>query len=105
MALWRASGTSPDSNAALVREIKLVARPYVERLVPGIDISNDPVHAVLLRRVGGGDQLLPHFVLRHLRAHDLRIAEKESLIAGQPVQDGCRTARKRSVIGVKSDQN
>src|SRR5712692_8306201 len=85
--------------------MKFIARPHVERLVPGIDVSNDAVHSILLRRVGVGDQLLSRCVFRLFRAQGLRITEKKPLIACQTVQDGCRPAHKRMVIGVKGDQN
>ena len=49
------AGTSPDSRAVLIREIKFIARLHVERLVPGIDVSNDAVDSILLRRVGVRD--------------------------------------------------
>jgi len=49
------AGTSPDSRAVLIREIKFIALLHVERLVPGIDVSNDAVDSILLRRVGVRD--------------------------------------------------
>src|SRR5262245_51468444 len=72
-----ASGASPDAGELIVREMELVACRHVEGLVPGIHVSYDAIHPILLRRVRIGHQHLAHGVLPPLHPVALRVSQKE----------------------------
>src|SRR5579884_694785 len=84
---YRSQGGSelPDVDPLVRREIQLVARLDVERLVPGVDIPNDAVHPILARAVLVGDDLLALGVLALLLLPGLGPGDEEALIAGQSV--------------------
>src|SRR5205085_11514838 len=85
---------SPDVNALLRRQIELVARLDVERLVPGVDVPDDAVHAILARAVLIGDDLLTLGIFTLLFLPRLGVGNEEALITCQAVND-----RRFAVLG------
>ena len=71
----------------LGRQIQLVARLDVERLVPGVDVTNDAVDPVLARAVRVGEDLLALGILALLLLPRLGVGDEEALVAGQAVDD------------------
>src|SRR6476646_6242971 len=77
----------PDVNALFRRQVQLVARLDVERLVPGIDVPDDAVGAVLIRAVRVGQDLLALRILTVLALPRLGEGDEEALVAGEAVDD------------------
>src|SRR5205814_4716317 len=77
--------TLPDVDALLGRQIALVAGLAVERLVPGVDVTDDPVHPIFARAVLVGDNLLSLGVLALLLLPRLSERDEKALVAGQAV--------------------
>ena len=58
----------PDADPLLGRQVHLVARLDVERLVPGVDVADDSVDPIFGRAVRVGEQPLAKRALADLRA-------------------------------------
>src|SRR5579875_217502 len=63
---------SPDMHALVGREVELVARLDVERRIPGVDVADDAVDAILGRAVRIDQQRLALGALALLGAPHLR---------------------------------
>src|SRR2546423_1166313 len=96
---------SPDPNAGLRCELKLVGRLHAESVIPGVHISDDAIDPELLRGVRIRHQELTDRVLSRFLAPGLGEAEKKPLVAGEPADHWCRFARERAMIGVKGNQD
>src|SRR6185503_20151964 len=72
----------PDVHALIRREIELVARLHVERLVPGVDVPDDAVDAIFLRAVRVGKELRAQRPLARLALPALGVGDEEALVAG-----------------------
>src|SRR5579884_1727651 len=75
----------PDVHPLVGRQIELVARLDVERLVPGVEVPHDSVDPVLVRAVRVAQQLLPLGTFAALALPRLRISNEEALVAGVAV--------------------
>src|SRR6478672_11436217 len=82
-------------DALLGRQVELVAGLHVERLVPGVNVADDAVHAILARAVLVGDDLLAFGILTLLFLPRLGVGDEEALIAGKAVDH-----RRRAVLGL-----
>src|SRR5262245_33620192 len=80
--------TSPDVDALIRRQVHLVARLNVERLVPGIDVSNDAVDAILGGAVLIGQQLSAKSAFALLGFPAVAISDEKALVAGQAIDQG-----------------
>src|SRR6266480_2058898 len=82
----------PDPDALLGLDIEPVARLYVERRVPRVDVRQRSVDAEVVGAVHVGHHLLAQRALAVLAAPHLRVGEEEALIAREPIDHGCRLA-------------
>src|SRR5215213_9747733 len=73
----------PDADPLLGRQVHLVARLDVERLVPGVDVADDSVDPIFGRAVRVGQEPLAKGALADLRAPALAVGDEEALVAGQ----------------------
>src|SRR4030095_11836923 len=69
-------------------KVHFVPRLHVESLVPGIDIPNDAVDAILGRAVLIGQELGSHRPLALLRLPAVAVGDKEALVARQALDHG-----------------
>src|SRR5262249_32797930 len=83
---------SPDAHALAVREIELLGRLHVERVVPAVHVADDAIDPILLRRVGIGDHLLAHRLLPAFHAVTLSAGQEEPLLTGEAVEHRGRLA-------------
>src|SRR5262249_284933 len=95
---------SPDAHAITLRHIELVTGPDAECVVPGIDIANDAIDPVLLRRVRVRNQIAANGIRPALGAEALRISKEVALLAGEAVEDRRRLAFERTAIRIERDQ-
>src|SRR5689334_8602735 len=92
----------PDPRAVLRRKIERVARLYLERRVPGVDVSHHAVHAVLPPAVRIADRQVADELRRGLAGPRLRPAEENALVTAKAVDHWRRLALQRRVIGVEA---
>jgi site-specific DNA recombinase len=92
----------PDADALVFGQIKLLARFYIEGRIPSIEITHGGWPPVA-GRMGIRRELLPKLGVAVLLPPDLRVAEEESLIAGEAADHGRGLPAKRCLIGVVGD--
>src|SRR6185369_6086291 len=85
---------SPHVHPLLRRQVQLVAGLDVERLVPGVEIADDAVDAILGRAVLVGQQLGAERAFALLGLPAVAVGDEEALVAGQAVDD-----RRLAVLG------
>jgi hypothetical protein len=87
--------------AVLWRDVKLIARFYIEGRIPRVDVANDAVDAELARRMGVAHHLLADRIVAQLAAPGLCPAKEDALVAGQSINERRRLAVQRRVIGIE----
>src|SRR5690606_5202967 len=92
----------PNPHALGGRQIELLTGPYVEGVVPGVEVT-DGQGPIFARRVDVGEQRAPQRRLAVLRAVVLRPAQKEPLVAGETVQHRRGATAERQLPGVVGD--
>src|SRR5262245_32130432 len=100
----QARQASPDSDAIVRLEIKLVAWLYAPGLIPGVDVAHRPVNAEAGGRMRIGRDLSLECIEAGLVAPDLRPAQEDPLLAGETVEHRSWLAVERGVISVQREQ-
>src|SRR5205085_11752570 len=93
------SSRLPDMDSLIGRQVQLVARLYVERLVPGVDIADDAVHPIFRRAVRVAEQALAKRAFADPGAPALAVGQEEPPVAG-PAVDHRRLAMLGEVAAI-----
>ena len=90
----RSINGSPNPHPIGRRDVECVTGLDPESRVPAVDVSDHAVHSISCRRVRIGDEPLPQRFVTNLLAPYLRPPEEYPLVAGQTLDDRCRSPLK-----------
>src|SRR4030095_10575595 len=101
---FRRAKASPNPRRNARRDVERVAGLDLESRVPAVNVPDHAVHPISRRRVWIGDEPLPQRLVANLLAPHLRPPQEYPLVAGETIDDRCRSASQAGVICIEGQR-